>query len=128
MKSAGSIAIRQTARQTSISIFIICDDTGKDFPETTAHSGRMTVKSMILAPMIFPTDREDCFLEMAVIVVTSSGSDVPTATSVTPMTLSGIPASTASALPLSTRRSAPQTIPIVPAINFNIFIIPYLVC
>ena len=51
----------------------------------SAHSGRMIVMSMMFAPRMLPTDIEDCFLTIAVIAVTSSGSDVPMATMVTAM-------------------------------------------
>ena len=43
----------------------------------------------MFAPMMLPTDSEDCFLRMAVMVVTSSGSDVPMAIMVAPMMASG---------------------------------------
>ena len=56
---------------------------------------------------------------MAVTVVTNSGRDVPTATMVTPMTRSEIPASRARALPLSTSRSAPSTTAAAPRVNFR---------
>ena len=44
-------------------------------------------------------DRLDCFFTMAVMVVTSSGREVPMATSVAPMMDSGTPKSRASAVP-----------------------------
>ncbi len=76
---------------------------------------------MILAPKILPTEREDCFFTMAVMVVMSSGREVPTATMVTPMTRSEMPMNRASSLPLLTSKSAPQTMPTVPRANFSRF-------
>ena len=49
--------------------------------------------------MMLPTDMEASFLAMAARVVTSSGSEVPMATMVTPMMLEGTPSSSASSLP-----------------------------
>ena len=68
-------------------------------PLTAEHTGRIMVRSMTLAPMMFPTDMEASFLAMAVRVVTSSGREVPMATMVTPMMLAGTPISRASSLP-----------------------------
>ena len=68
-------------------------------PDTAEHTGRIMVRSMTLAPMMLPTDMEASFLAMAVRVVTSSGSEVPMATIVTPMMLEGTPSSSASSLP-----------------------------
>ena len=62
-------------------------------------------------------EREDCFLIIAVMVVTSSGKEVPMATSVTPMIRSEIPMYLASSLPLLTSRFAPTTMLIAPPIN-----------
>ncbi len=70
-------------------------------PCKSAHSGIISVRSMIFAPMILPTDSEDCFFRIAVMVVTSSGSEVPIAIMVAAITESGTPIMTASAEPLS---------------------------
>ena len=51
----------------------------------------MRVRSKMFAPMMLPTERDACFLTMAVMVVTSSGSEVPMATMVMPMMFSGMP-------------------------------------
>ena len=72
---------------------------------------------MRLAPIMFPTDRDDCFLTMAVTVVTSSGREVPIATMVAEMTAWETPLTTASSVAESTRNSAPNTIPAAPRIN-----------
>ena len=95
--------------------------TGRGLPEMRLHIGMINVRSMILAPMIFPTPSDDCFLITAVMVVTSSGRDVPIAMIVTEITLSLMPKDVAIMLPLSTNRSAPKTIASAPSMNFNIF-------
>ena len=77
------------------------------------------VRSKIFAPRMLPTDRADCFLMMAVTVVTSSGRDVPMATMVTPMIRSETPARRARALALSTSRSAPSTTAAAPRENLT---------
>ena len=58
---------------------------------------------MMLAPMTLPTERSDCFLMIAVIVVISSGREVPIATIVIAIIFSGTPSSVAKAVPLSTK-------------------------
>ena len=77
----------------------------------------MIVMSMMFAPRMLPTDIEDCFLTIAVIAVTSSGSDVPMATMVTAMMRSETPSSCASTVPLSTRRFEPTTRHAAPRTN-----------
>ena len=72
--------------------------------------------------MILPTDSEDCFLRIAVMVVTSSGSDVPIAIIVAAITESGTPIMTASAEPLSISSCAPRTIAAAPRMNLPMFI------
>ena len=72
--------------------------------------------------MIFPTEREDCFLIIAVTVVTSSGSEVPTATIVAEITASDTPLTVAISVAELTRKSAPITIPAAPTINLKILI------
>ena len=75
----------------------------------------------MLAPMIFPMDKLDSFLRIAVSVVTSSGREVPTATSVTAIIRSSTPNAVAIALPPSTRNSEPITIAAAPARKIILF-------
>ena len=117
----GITATTPTMRHAGKSIMATDSDTGSGLPDIRLHIGMMNVRSMILAPMILPTPSEDCFLMTAVIVVTSSGSEVPIAMIVTEMTLSLIPIEDAMILPLSTSRSAPNTMARAPSINFMIF-------
>ena len=86
-----------------------------------AHTGRMSVISIILAPIMLPIESSDCFFAIAVIVVTSSGSDVPTAIIVTPIIASETPRPLAMIVPSSTSKSAPTTIPNAPKTNLKIF-------
>ena len=74
----------------------------------------------MFAPMMLPTDRDDCFLRMAVMVVTSSGSEVPMAIMVAPMMASGTPSICASAVPLSISSCAPSTMAAAPNTNLPI--------
>ena len=71
-----------TARQNGKSSTIACADTGSGVPnfatDIIAQRGSISVMSMMFAPMTLPTDKSDFFLAIAVIVVTSSGRDVPT--------------------------------------------------
>ena len=90
--------------------------------ETNVHIGRMSDKSIMFAPIIFPTERLDSFFLIAVIVVTSSGSDVPIATIVTAITLSGTPRAVAIAEPPSIKKLEPSTIPAAPTTNNTIFL------
>ena len=83
-------------------------------PLITAQRGRISVVSMMFAPMILPTESDDSFLRIAVSVVTSSGSDVPRAITVKPIIVSLMPISVAIVLPDETRNSAPNTIAAVP--------------
>ena len=62
-------------------------------PEAREQRGRIRVRSRMLAPMILPAERSCSFFRIAARVVTSSGMDVPTATTVMPMIRSGIPSS-----------------------------------
>ena len=87
---------------------------GRALPETRAQRGMIMVRSMMLAPRMLPTERAACFLTIAVMVVTSSGREVPTAMMVTPMTRSETPANRANSLPLSTRSLAPRAISAAP--------------
>ena len=73
------------------------------------QSGRITVTSMMFAPRMLPTDIDVCFFTIAVIAVTSSGSDVPIATIVTAITRSDTPRIFASSVPLSTSSREPTT-------------------
>lgn len=87
----GNIAIQPTNKQAGKSKEAEEAAIGSGFPAQTMLTGRISVRSMIFAPRILPMDREDCFLTIAVMVVTSSGREVPTATSVTPMIRSEMP-------------------------------------
>ena len=69
---------------------------------------------MTLAPMTLPTDMADCFLTMEAMAVTSSGSEVPMATMVTPMMASETPQEAAMSLPLLTSSCDPATMPAAP--------------
>ena len=82
---AGITAMAPTSRQAGRSIRAEAADTGRVWAEIRALRGRIMVRSRMFAPRMLPTDRADCFLTMAVTVVTSSGRDVPIATMVTPM-------------------------------------------
>ena len=77
----------------------------------------MSVVSMTFAPITFPTDIDACLLTIAEIAVTSSGSDVPIATIVTPIIASETPHAAAILLPLLTRSCEPMTIPAAPPIT-----------
>ena len=88
--------------------------TGRGCPFITAHRGRISVVSIIFAPMTFPTERELSFLRIGVCVVTSSGKEVPRAMTVKPIIVSLIPIPEAIVLPDETRNSAPKTMDAVP--------------
>ena len=78
---------------------------------------------MIFAPTMLPTERELCFLTIAEIVVTSSGSEVPTATIVRETILSSIcRMSVAMTVPLSTKRREPMTSPAAPRMKKIMFL------
>ena len=83
--------------------------TGRGCPFITAHRGRISVVSIIFAPMTFPTERELSFLRIAVSVVTNSGKDVPRAMTVKPIIVSLIPIPEAIVFADETRNSAPKT-------------------
>ena len=68
----------------------------------------------ILLPTMLPIARSALPLYAAVTDVTSSGSEVPSATIVSPMTLSLIPNALAIAVAPSTARSLPNTIAAIP--------------
>ena len=72
------------------------------------------------APMILPRESAPWPFIRAVIAVTSSGRDVPRATKVSEITVSGTPIAAAIAIPLSTRRSAPTAITAAPMIRKRI--------
>ena len=78
---------------------VVCSPMVNLPPETAEHTGRISVRSMTLAPMMLPTDMDASFLAMAVSVVTNSGRLVPMATMVTPIILAGTPSSSANSLP-----------------------------
>ena len=88
--------------------------TGRGVPLITAQRGRIRVVSMILAPIMLPTESEFSFFLIAVRVVTSSGREVPSAITVKPMIASLMPMPDAIVLPDETRNSAPKTIAAVP--------------
>ena len=110
----GIIAIEQAAMQTGKSKTRLTLSTGNGCPLITLQSGRIKVASIIFAPIIFPTESELSLLRIAVRVVTSSGSEVPSAITVKPMIVSLIPIPKAMVLPEETRNSAPKTIEAVP--------------
>ena len=89
----GIIAIAIAARQTIISISTELAETARapvPLPiETKEQIGRISVKSMMFAPRMLPTESEPAFLRSAVIVVTSSGREVPIAIATTLMILCG---------------------------------------
>ena len=65
--------------------------------------------------MILPSDNEPWPLISDVIAVTSSGSDVPRATTVSAITESGTPTFLAMIVPLSTKRVAPNAMIAAPS-------------
>ena len=67
------------------------------------------------APTTLPSDRSLWPLTSEVTAVTSSGSEVPSATNVRAMTLSGTPRACAIRVPLSTSRFAPTAISTAPS-------------
>ena len=71
--------------------------------ETKEQIGRISVKSIMFAPRILPTESEPAFLRIAVMVVTSSGSDVPIAIATTLMILCGTCRLSAISVPYLTR-------------------------
>ncbi len=89
----GIIAIAIAARQTIISISTDAADTARapvPLPiETNEQIGRISVRSIMFAPRMLPTESEPAFLRIAVIVVTSSGRDVPIAIAITLIILCG---------------------------------------
>ncbi len=74
---AGITAMHPTKRQAGRSYLAEVAAMGSAFPDTREHRGKINVRSMMFAPRILPTESEDCFLMMAVTVVTSSGREVP---------------------------------------------------
>ena len=85
-----------------------------DMPQTNTMLNK-------LAPTMFPSDRAAWPLARETMAVTSSGSEVPSATNVRAMTESGTPMRVASLVPLSTRRRAPMAIRAAPRIKNNIW-------
>ena len=106
----GITATAEARIQTGKSKMRLILSTGRACPLITAHKGRISVVSIMLAPTILPTESEFSFLRMAVRVVTSSGSEVPSAITVKPIMVSLIPMLVAMVLPEETRNSAPKTI------------------
>ena len=99
----GIVATSTTTNAAGKSIIADDDEIGSDLPEIIDARGIIRVKSKILAPRILPTDSDDCFLTIAVTVVTSSGREVPIATIVIAIIFSGTPSYVAKAVPLSTK-------------------------
>lgn len=81
-----------------------------------AEVPKMKKMLKILLPMIFPRAMSTCFFKAAVTEVTSSGSEVPTATIVKPTKVSLIPSARAISILLSTTRVPPNTMPASPPI------------
>ena len=115
--SIGSNARMDTRMQTGISIRAICVDTGSFSPLSNVQIGRIKAESIMLAPTIFPTDNEDSFFIIAVMVVTNSGSDVPIATIVTDIMFSLICNFSAISQADCTSSSEPATIATAPMQN-----------
>lgn len=111
------------SRQIGISINTPCAEIGSGFPEIIEQIGRMMAISIIFAPIIFPTDKEDCFLAIAVMVVVSSGNEVPTATIVTEIIVSEMLRRCANSVAPSTKNSAPNTMPAAPTMNKRMYLI-----
>ena len=81
--SIGRSASTEIRIHKGISINAICDEMGSFSPLSNVQIGKIKAESIIFAPIIFPTDKEDSFFTIAVTVVTSSGREVPIATIVT---------------------------------------------
>ena len=76
----------------------------------------------ILLPMIFPNAMSTCFFNAAVMEVTNSGRDVPTATIVKPTKVSLIPSERAIWMLLLTTRLPPKMMPASPpTVNSEFF-------
>ena len=116
----GTTATAQAAIHTGKSNTRLIFSTGSAVPLITAQRGRISVVSMMFAPMMLPTESDDSFLRIAVRVVTSSGSDVPRAITVKPIIVSLMPIPVAIVLPDETRNSAPNTIEAVPRMKKKI--------
>ena len=119
--SAGIITAALMMRQAGMSSSIPCRSMGCGRPCSRAHSGMMSVRSRMFAPMILPTESEACFLRMEMMVVTSSGSEVPMAIIVAAITASGTPMRRASSEPLSISSCAPSTMAAAPSTNLPMF-------
>ena len=118
----GNNATTDTKIHTGISINAICVETGRLFPPSNVHTGRINAESIMFAPTIFPTDKEDSFLMIAVTVVTNYGREVPIATIVTDMISSLICNFSTISHADFTRISEPTTIATAPIKNqTNIF-------
>ena len=91
---AGTIATAVIAKQNGKSKYLACSETERPvnpkLAEMIAQTGKIKQISIKFAPIILPADKSAFFLIRAVIVVTSSGSDVPIATIVTAITPSDI--------------------------------------
>ena len=66
---------------------------------------------------MLPSERSGTPFRAAETPVTSSGSDVPMATTDSPMMIDGTPSAAASACPESTRRRLPTTMSAAPSAN-----------
>ena len=87
---AGIIASTVNAMQKGMSIKSDIFAIGRLPPLIIAHTGSIKHKSITLAPIMFPTDKSCFFFTIEVMVVTNSGKEVPMATIVTAIILSGM--------------------------------------
>ena len=120
----GTTAMITAPRQATISMLTELVATARGIPyflsDTSEHTGSISVRSIMLAPSMLPADRDASFFFNAVIVVTSSGREVPMATAITLITLWEMPKSSASIVPEFTNRLAPITIPAPPDTNIAV--------
>ena len=126
LSNGGRHAIRINPRQIGISSISYCGSKVRGTPnfpvDINEHIGIINERSIILAPIMLPIDRLLCFLAMAVIVVTSSGREVPMAIIVSPITLSDTPNAFAISVPDSTKSLAPTVMAAALSTNNDEFI------
>ncbi len=82
-----------------------------------AHNPRISSMFAMLLPIMFPNEMSAVPFNAAKMLTNVSGSDVPNATMVSPITSVGMPNRLASDVEPSTRKSAPFTSRISPAAN-----------
>ena len=121
--NAGTSAMSAAMSAAGRSIRPTCAVTGSALPEISPQIGMIKVMSMMFAPMMFPAESDISRLTTAVTVVTSSGSEVPTARTVTAMIRSGTPAAFATYSALSTSTFAPIAIAAAPTRNRITFLV-----